>query len=101
VSYTLSADANIDGRVDLDDFSQLAAGFGSAGGWTTGDFDYDGITTLGDFTALASNFGLSASVTSSRTPIPEPSMMAIVAASWAIAKRTRRSNLRTSKRLQC
>jgi|GEM_PF-1242033 len=72
--YTLTGDADLSGSVNLDDFTRLAAGFGSIGStWTSGDFNYDGVTTLDDFTALAANFGSSLGSDLPRgVAVPEP-----------------------------
>ncbi len=51
-------DANLDGRIDLNDFSLLKANFGMNGTtWGQGDFDGDGDVDLEDFTALKDGFG--------------------------------------------
>jgi hypothetical protein len=68
IRYTLAGDANLDGAVNLDDFTRLAGGFGSPDAlWPQGDFDYDGTVALDDFTRLAANFGQTAS-----RAVPEP-----------------------------
>ncbi len=55
---TLGGDANLDGNVNLDDFTSLAASFGVPGRvFSQGDFTFDGEVSLNDFTILASNFG--------------------------------------------
>ena len=54
----LQADADHDGRVNLEDFNILAANFGqSPRNFTQGDFNYDTIVNLDDFNILASRFG--------------------------------------------
>src|SRR5213079_1626619 len=59
--YTAAGDANLDGAVDLTDFTFLAASFnGSGKSWINGDFDYSGTVDLTDFTLLASNFNQTA-----------------------------------------
>jgi predicted outer membrane repeat protein len=56
--FFLNGDATRDGRVDLDDFSALAANFGRTGtNFTEADFTYDGRTDLADFNLLAARFG--------------------------------------------
>ena len=58
VRYTLDGDADLDQRVNLNDFNRLASNFGSTGAvWTSGDFNYDGTANLNDFNVLAGNFG--------------------------------------------
>ncbi len=58
--YTLDGDANLDAAVNLDDFTRLAAAFGSGNRWVQGDSNYDSAVNLNDFTPLAANFGTSA-----------------------------------------
>jgi hypothetical protein len=54
----LNADANRDGRVNLDDFNILAANFGQANRtFSQGDFNYDTVVNLQDFNVLAGRFG--------------------------------------------
>ncbi len=54
----LQADADNDGRVNLNDFNILAANFGqSPRDFTQGDFNYDTIVNLNDFNILAARFG--------------------------------------------
>lgn len=59
--YTLYGDANLDQRVNLNDFNRLAASFGQTNrDWYHGNFNYDQpqrIVSLSDFNLLAGNFG--------------------------------------------
>ena len=57
----LDGDADIDGDVDLGDYSVLANSYGVPVGakWTSGDFDIDGDVDLDDFGRMQNNFGLS------------------------------------------
>ena len=58
LKYTFYGDANLDGRVNLQDFNRLAGNFGqSPRRWSQGDFSYDGRVNLTDFNLLASRFG--------------------------------------------
>ena len=62
VMYTLLGDCNLDGKVDVTDFSTLAANFGDGvTGWDQGDFTYSGMVNGTDFSDLAENFGQGAS----------------------------------------
>jgi hypothetical protein len=57
IRYTLYGDVNLDRRVDLTDFTFLAANFNSQSGrWSMGDFNFDDRVDLTDFTFLATNF---------------------------------------------
>ncbi|HRK31069.1 MAG TPA: hypothetical protein PLD59_08320 [Tepidisphaeraceae bacterium] len=90
VAYTLYGDADLNRMVNLDDFTRLAANFGLASTWATGDFTYDGVTNLNDFTALAANFGLVLPAELSRSAVPEPSSLLVFAAPAMLAVRRRR-----------
>jgi len=79
LAFAYAGDGNLDGTVNLDDFTALAAAFGTSGaGWTQGDFDYNASVNLDDFTALAANFGLNLP-TAARSAIPEPSALGFAA----------------------
>jgi len=82
----------LSGSVNLDDFTRLAAGFGTPGTWTSGDFNYDGFTNLDDFTALAANFGLIVPADLPRgSAVPEPSLgLAVLAFTASMNRRRRR-----------
>jgi hypothetical protein len=49
-------DADLDGRVDLDDLGRLATHWQSPGHWIDGDFDYNGLVDVNDLGLLASNW---------------------------------------------
>jgi hypothetical protein len=85
---TRNGDANVDGVVNLDDFTALAAQFGNTGTWDQGDFNYSGSVNLDDFTELAANFGLSAADVS-RSAVPEPASLGLIAAAALVARRRR------------
>jgi len=53
-------DANLDRRVDSNDYDALLHGFGTAAGWAGGDFDGSGGTDINDFAILRSNRGWTA-----------------------------------------
>jgi len=57
---TAFGDSNLDGTVNLADFGNLRAGFGSGSLFGQGDFDGSGTTNLADFGILRSNFGFNA-----------------------------------------
>jgi hypothetical protein len=56
VKYTYYGDADLNGKITLDDFNQWSFGFeNQLSGWVNGDFDYSGNITLDDFNTW--NFG--------------------------------------------
>jgi hypothetical protein len=54
--FVLPADVNRDRAVNALDFNALAAHFGSAGGFTSCDFDFNGVVNSADFNLLAQHF---------------------------------------------
>jgi len=91
VRYTLRGDANIDGTVNIGDFSLLASNFNSAGDWAKGDFNYDLSVNIGDFSLLASNFNqVLAGSDGARGAVPEPAS-AVGALGAAMLLRRRRN----------
>jgi hypothetical protein len=57
---SVPGDVNSDGTVDVFDFSDLAAGFGSVGNapFANGDVNGDGVVDVFDFSDLAGSFGV-------------------------------------------
>lgn len=94
VRYTLLGDANLNGTVNIGDFSVLASNFNQPGLWTAGDFNYDGQVNIGDFSLLASNFNRSVSpATGARgAAVPEPTAAAgaLIAIAALAARRGKR-----------
>ena len=92
VRYTAAGDGNLDGTVDLTDFTFLAANFNGTGKtWLQGDYNYDGNVDLTDFTFLASNFNQTLPEEFTGTVIPEPGTLSLLACGFAsVAKRRRR-----------
>ena len=65
----MQADADHDGRVNLNDFNILAANFGqSERTFSEGDFNYDGAVGLDDFNILAGRFGTTIAAPVAATP---------------------------------
>lgn len=88
---TLTGDSNLDGIVNISDFSTVAAKFNQSGSWIDGDSNYDGVINISDFSLLASNFNqvLSAELPREAT-VPEPVATALMAAFGLITARRRR-----------
>lgn len=90
VTLALYGDANVDGRVNIDDFGTLAARFNLAGGWAQGDFDYNHAVNIDDFAALARNFNTSFDVVSQQVgtrAVPEPAGLAWLLCGARMARR--------------
>jgi fibronectin-binding autotransporter adhesin len=96
VAEALYGDSNIDGKVDLTDFTFLAANFnGSGKTWLQGDYNYDGNVDLTDFTFLAANFNQTlpsdGGGSSVGSMVPEPaSMLSVSALAGSLILRRRR-----------
>lgn len=87
-------DANLDGVVDLSDFSTLKYNFGMKDAlWGDGDFNSDGVVDLSDYSILKRNFGLSADEWETSTAVPEPASMLVLAAGGLLVVSKRRRNL--------
>jgi len=58
IKYTLAGDANLDGKVNGDDFTLMATNFNDmvTNGWDEGDFNYSNTVNGDDFVLLANNF---------------------------------------------
>jgi fibronectin-binding autotransporter adhesin len=94
--YTLAGDSNLDRKVDLTDFTFLAANFnGTNRTWLQGDYNYDGTVDLTDFTLLASNFNqfLASDAASLGATVPEPCGAALCGAALVtvLGRRRRRT----------
>jgi hypothetical protein len=59
VMYTYGGDANLDGRITVDDYGRIDfnVGLGTAG-WFNGDFNYDGKITVDDYGIIDFNVGI-------------------------------------------
>jgi hypothetical protein len=52
VKFTWQGDANLDGKINVDDYGQIDFHVGSSGsvfGWFNGDFNYDGKINIDDY----------------------------------------------------
>jgi len=57
VMYTLVGDANLDGRVNFNDFSLLQNNYDQSGrDWSQGDYNHDGLVNFNDFSLLQNNY---------------------------------------------
>ena len=82
-SPALPGDANLDGRVDVNDLTVVLTNFGKSGTtWATGDFVGDGKVDINDLTIVLANFGRTFGATSGGnvSAVPEPSSLVLVVA---------------------
>ncbi|HZZ42283.1 MAG TPA: autotransporter-associated beta strand repeat-containing protein [Tepidisphaeraceae bacterium] len=108
VQLTTVGDANLDGKVNADDFALLDRGFAQhLSTWQNGDFNYDGIINAQDYALLDRSFALagnpltpsflstresqfgSAYITSLITSIPEPNLPTLLAILITTSRRRR------------
>jgi hypothetical protein len=110
IKYTYTADDNLDGRVNIDDYVRLdlSASIGNVSGYANGDFNYDGIVDIDDYTVIdyfvttqGSQIVTDAAPSTGISAVPEPaSITALGAAAGAFLlsrKRSRRGDARTSR----
>ncbi|HZZ43509.1 MAG TPA: dockerin type I domain-containing protein [Tepidisphaeraceae bacterium] len=113
VKYTWLGDANLDGKINADDFAMIDRGFAKhmAAGtayWSDGDFNYDGVVNSADYMIIDRDFALQsgalspaflaereaqfgdAYVSQLLTSIPEPSMVGLVIGTLAMTRRKRK-----------
>jgi hypothetical protein len=70
VKLTPTGDANLDGKIDADDYALLDQGFATHGTfWWQGDFNYDGTVDASDYLLLDRTYLLTQSPTFDATPL--------------------------------
>ena len=94
LAHGLDGDANLDGKVDINDLTIVLAHYGQTAGvsWATGDFNNDGKVDINDLTIVLANYGQTAgaSAAGNLSAAPEPStllltaagLLALVACAW-------------------
>ncbi len=69
MKYTLAGDANLDGKIDGDDYFMIDAGIaGHKTGYANGDFNYDGVINADDYFIIDSHFNKNAVALSAASP---------------------------------
>ena len=79
---TLPGDANLAGRVDINDLDRCLAFGQTADLKSQGDFDYDGRVDINDLTAVLSHFGQTLGASQAvdcSAAVPEPSSLVLLA----------------------
>jgi hypothetical protein len=112
VMYTYGGDANLDGKINIDDYGLIDSHVGQSGtvfGWRNGDFNYDGKINIDDYGIIDGNIGaqgapiptvagalaLSGGVSlDGVSAVPEPGSMALLAMTGAAVVRRRRRRAR-------
>jgi hypothetical protein len=97
VMYTYAGDANLDGRITVDDYGRIDfnVGLGTAG-WFNGDFNYDGKITVDDYGIIDFNVGIQGAPMGSSvgglSAVPEPTAAGLLFAGaiGGLAARRRR-----------
>jgi probable HAF family extracellular repeat protein len=78
----LPGDANLDGKVDINDLTVVLAHYGETGTtWTQGEFTGDGTVDINDLTIVLAHYGNSSSSSApAAAAVPEPSTISLVLA---------------------
>src|SRR5213076_685746 len=85
VKYTYGGDANLDGRINVDDYGRIDfnASLGVAG-WYNGDFNYDGKINVDDYGIIDFNVQIQGPPFSTdlgaTSAVPEPTALLIASA---------------------
>ena len=76
----LSGDANLDGKVDVNDLTIVLTNFGKTAGmsWETGDFSGDGKVDINDLTDVLANFSRNVWTAAGVGTVPEPSCVILL-----------------------
>ena len=86
VGTPLPGDANLDGKVDINDLTIVLAHYGQTGmGWSTGEFTGSGTVDINDLTIVLAHYGQSAAAPASGgiQAVPEPCGALLLAAALA------------------
>ena len=110
VKFTYGGDANLDGRINIDDYGRIDANVASSGsvfGWYSGDFNYDGRINIDDYGIIDGNVSRQASQLGTPmesdaarsletlSSVPEPgALMAVLMGGLLLRRRRRGDRLR-------
>jgi hypothetical protein len=115
VMYTYGGDANLDGKINVDDYGRIDSNIGlGTAGWYNGDFNYDGKVNVDDYGVIDSNIGIqgapfftagggAALAFGGVTAVPEPvglaSVVLLAGTSLMLSRRRHRHQRRLSRAL--
>jgi hypothetical protein len=84
IKYTYAGDANLDERIDADDYFVIDRNYNKSGvvfGYENGDFDYSGTIDSDDYFIIDATFGaLGSPMIGGAAAVPEPAGVLVVAA---------------------
>jgi hypothetical protein len=79
----MPGDANVDGKVDINDLTRVLTNYNQNVGvvWGSGDFNRDGKVDINDLTIVLTNYNQSLGASSvGLSPVPEPGTLLLLAA---------------------
>jgi hypothetical protein len=80
----LPGDANLDGKVDINDLTVVLAHYNQTDmTWTQGEFTGDGTVDINDLTIVLANYDRSVGLSAGIKAVPEPTSLLLLAASLA------------------
>jgi len=85
VKYTYDGDANLDGKINVDDYGKIDFNIAlGSNGWINGDFNYDGKINVDDYGIIDFNVGIQGPPVSSAStsPSPSPTSISMPAIRW-------------------
>ena len=76
----IAGDANLDGKVDINDLTIVLAHYNQTGAsWGTGDFTGSGTVDINDLTIVLAHYGQSSGSSAGMAAVPEPGMLVLLA----------------------
>jgi hypothetical protein len=97
VKFTYGGDANLDGKINVDDYGRIDSNVGQNGsvfGWYNGDFNYDGKINVDDYGIIDANIGVqgppiptdgASAAPAGVSAVPEPAALGLAAAALGLA----------------
>ena len=79
LTAALPGDANLDGKVDINDLTIVLSSYGQTGmTWTQGEFTGDGTVDINDLTIVLAHYGDSLGTSGALSAVPEPSSLVLL-----------------------